>query len=117
MPKYKADYAALGEKIKVRREELKLSQETVAEKSDLSIGFYGNIERGYKKPSVDSLIQIANALDLNLHYLFLDLLPKEDNNNLQAQFEDIFSGKTPAQTDYLINFLKLISENLDKLKL
>jgi transcriptional regulator with XRE-family HTH domain len=94
---------------------LELSQEAVAEKSNLSVGFYGNVERGNNILSVDSLVRVAAALDLDLNYLLLDFIPKDANKKLQAEIEIILKGKTPAQSAYLLYILKLFSENMDKL--
>ena len=115
--KYTIDYAGIGGKIKEKRESLKLSQAAAAEKSNLSVGFFGNVERGVKTPSVANLIQIVNALDLDLNYLFLDFLPdSSDTEYLQTAFKSIFDGKTPEETDYLINLLKMLSKNIDTLR-
>ena len=114
--KFAVDYAAIGSKFREKRLSLNWSQETAAEKSGLSVGFYSNLERGTKILSVDSLIKIANALSLDLNYLFLDFLPKDDDEKLLLEIKNIFEGKTPKQTEYLINVFKLLSNNLDTLQ-
>ena len=114
--KFFVNYAAIGEKIRQKRESLKLSQEAAAEKSDLSASFFGNIERESKVLSVDTLIKIANSLDLDLNYLFLDFLPKSDTEKFYAEIDNIFRDKTPAQSAFMLNMLKLLSDNIDTLK-
>jgi transcriptional regulator with XRE-family HTH domain len=110
------DYEVLGEKFKQKRHSLGLSQEAAAEKSNLSIGFYGNLERGSKVLSVESLIKVANALSLDLNNLFMDSETIADTEKLQADLNYIFTGKTPSATGYLISLLKLLSDNMDKLQ-
>jgi len=114
--KFILDYEALGEKIQQRRLSLQMSQEEAAEKSNLSTGYYGNVERGSRKLSLETLIKISNALSLDLTNLFLDSADIEDNETLQTELKNIFAGKTSSQVDYLINLLKLMSENIDKLQ-
>lgn len=119
--KFVADYKAADEKMRQARTNLKLSQEAAAERSGISIGFYSNIERGEKVPSVDSLIGIANALGLDLNSLFINpsakgSKPKSRENTLQSDFEKIFKGKTPSQSEYLIRLFNLLSNNMDILK-
>lgn len=119
--KFVADYKAVGEKIRKQRLSLNLTQEAAAEKSGISVGFYSNIERGEKVPSVDSLIDIVNALNLDLNSIFINQeskgnKPKSQKNTLQAEFNKIFKGKTPAQSEYLLSVFKLLSENMDVLR-
>lgn len=52
----------LGERLRLRRKELKLSMKEVAISSGLSIGFISQVERGLTSPSLTSLTAIANFL-------------------------------------------------------
>ena len=52
----------LGERLRLRRKELKLSMKEVAVSSGLSIGFISQVERGLTSPSLTSLNAIANFL-------------------------------------------------------
>lgn len=56
-------YIELGKKIKQRRKELGLTQQQLADKMDISLNFMGKIEVAFSKPSLDTLIDFANALD------------------------------------------------------
>lgn len=56
-------YIELGKKIKQRRKELGLTQQQPADKMDISLNFMGKIEVAFSKPSLDTLIDFANALD------------------------------------------------------
>ena len=66
------DYAAMGRRMKMRRRAKKLSQQAVADAVQISISFYGNIERGTRVPSVDTLVAIANVLDVGVDYLLAE---------------------------------------------
>lgn len=56
----------LGEVLRERRKEMKLSMKSVAERAGLSVGFISQVERGLSTPSLSSLSSIATILDLPL---------------------------------------------------
>ena len=51
--------------IKERREELDLSQKELAEKAGISQSFLCDIEQGRSKPSIDTALKIAEALNIS----------------------------------------------------
>ncbi len=54
----------LGDAIRIRREELKLSQEKLAFECDLHRTYISQLERGLKSPTVRTLSLIAEALKI-----------------------------------------------------
>ncbi len=68
------NYEAMGSRIKMKRRALKMSQEAVANAVRISMSFYGNIERGRRIPSIDTLVAIANVLGVGADYLLADSL-------------------------------------------
>ena len=63
------DYVRLGELARARRKELKMTQEKMAEKMDISVAFYGHIERGTRKLSVETLFRLCKALGVSADFL------------------------------------------------
>jgi transcriptional regulator with XRE-family HTH domain len=63
----------LGEGIRKYRKLADLTQETLAEKVDLNPVYVGQIERGYKVPTVDVLLRLARVLNVRLRDLVEDL--------------------------------------------
>ena len=62
-----------GEKIKVKRCELKMSQQTLADKSGLSLRTIQNYESGQRHPANVSIVKdIANAIGVTYEYLLDD---------------------------------------------
>ena len=61
--------AKIGLKIVLERTKIRLSQEKLAEMSDLSKTALGAIERGVSSPSIDTLDRIAKALNIELSEL------------------------------------------------
>ena len=67
------NYAKLGARIRKKRRELGLSQEMLAEKASLTKAHISHIENSYSKPSVQTLFQIAHALDITANELLYDM--------------------------------------------
>jgi transcriptional regulator with XRE-family HTH domain len=65
MPVSPAFQAALGLAVKDRREELKLTQEQLANDSHLHQRWISNVENGKRNPSYGSLRRLAAGLDLS----------------------------------------------------
>lgn len=60
---------AVGDRIKQRREELSWTQETLASKAGLSKGFLCDVENGKRGIGAQSLLDIAQVLQVSLDYL------------------------------------------------
>ena len=117
MSEKRVDYPALGEKIRQRRLSKGLSQFAVSESIDLSESFFGHIERGDRKLSVESLVRIADCLQLSLDYLLMESKPTHDSDELlQSELDNIFRDKSPSQRTYLLNILKALSDSIKKLQ-
>jgi transcriptional regulator with XRE-family HTH domain len=61
---------AVGRRIRDLRREHKLSLETIAARTDLSIGFLSQIERGLSSPSLRVLATLADVLGVGIAALF-----------------------------------------------
>jgi len=68
------DAKALGERIIRKRLELGMLQKDFAKSVDLSVSFYGHIERGTRVPSLPTLVLIANKLKVGCDELLRDSL-------------------------------------------
>ena len=53
-----------GAAVRAEREAKALTQEKLAEKADLSLNFIGNVERGEKMASLETIMRVAAALKL-----------------------------------------------------
>jgi transcriptional regulator with XRE-family HTH domain len=59
-----------GKKIRELRTKLKLSQNTLAEKSGLHANYIGMVERGERNPSLINIDKLAKALNVSLSEIF-----------------------------------------------
>ena len=96
------DYVAMGRRMKMRRRAKKLSQQAMADAVQISISFYGNIERGTRVPSVDTLVAIANVLNVGVDDLLIDsvnaLGPRHSRE--EAQLLRQYLREKVAELDY-----------------
>lgn len=77
--------------MKERRKELGISQNQLAEKTDLSPGMIASIEIGKVSPSIESLERITRALQLHPYQILLTEEDKKPFNQeqLRKSFEYI----------------------------
>ncbi|MDY2594215.1 MAG: helix-turn-helix transcriptional regulator [Oliverpabstia sp.] len=64
-------YIDMGQRIKLRRKELKISQTELAELIDVSNNHMSNIENAKTKPSMDNFIKLCEVLKVTPDYLLL----------------------------------------------
>ena len=67
-------YELVGMRIMQNRLKRGFTREAFAEKVDLSINYVGDIERGKKTPSFETLIRIANVLEVSADDLLMDVI-------------------------------------------
>lgn len=60
----------VGNRIRELRKERNMSQETLADQSDLHPTYIGQIERGEKNASIECLYQIVKALHISMSEFF-----------------------------------------------
>lgn len=58
-----------GERIARRRREMKMSQEQLAERADISVREIVLIEHGRRSPTIEELLRIAHGLESDVHAL------------------------------------------------
>lgn len=66
------NYKAIGKRIKIARFKADLTQESLAEKIDISPTHLSNIETGTTRMSLTTMVRIANALSVTLDDLLCD---------------------------------------------
>lgn len=68
------DYEKLGKRISSFRSQADISQDELSNKLHLSREYVSYIETGKRKPSLDSLVDIANTLHISIDDLLVDSL-------------------------------------------
>lgn len=68
MPNFNSTlYQILGNRIKTRREEIRLNQNELGEKAGVGRTSISNIEQGRQKPPLSVIYNICHALDIDIH--------------------------------------------------
>lgn len=104
---YKVDYVKFGERVKEERLKRYLTQEKLAEALDISTSYVGQIERGIRCPTMDTLVSIANVFELSIDYLLRDsLLTAKDTTG--EEWERLTKGKTVEEKKRLIEVVEAV---------
>ena len=87
------DYKELGRNIRKYRRIADLTQEQLAEECDCSTSYIGQIENARSKPSVEALVNIANALGVSEAALFhwQDRKKRLRDDKIEKLFEGILA--------------------------
>jgi len=88
----KTQQKEMADRIKSRRESLGFTQESFCEIIELSASSYTKIENAFQKPALDTLIKIAEHLELSLDYIVFGTEERKP--------------KTVADTDVLSSLLE-----------
>lgn len=83
------DLTLLGNRIRVAREKKGITQETLAERINISPSHISVIERGVKTVRIDTVVRIANELDVSADYLLQDLVKRSRESQLLSSIMDL----------------------------
>ena len=89
------DYKALGQRIRQQRKLMEMTQEELASIADVSTSYIGHIERGIKHCSLETLVCICNALNIQPNSLLQDSLahpPIDMEADLSPNARSLLSG-------------------------
>lgn len=90
----------IGQRIRNYRTQKGLSQEKLAELAGCHPTYIGQLERGEKNATLESVEKIASAMDISLSELF-DKLGKSGGNNIAAKCYDLVASKNEAEQKQL----------------
>ena len=97
---------SLGQRIRNYRTAKGLSQEKLAELSGCHPTYIGQIERGEKNATIESIEKIAVALNVSLSKLFEKLGGQEDSSrNIPLESYEFLSSKTKSEQEHLFRIL------------
>jgi transcriptional regulator with XRE-family HTH domain len=95
-----AVFRALGDRLRNRRKELKLTLRDVAENAGLSVGFISQIERGLTMPSLSSLVSVSRVLGVHVDN-FLAQPKVISDTTRQTEREHYKIGTSPVSYERL----------------
>ena len=102
----------LGKRIQNIRLSKKITQEELADSIEISTQFVSDMERGLKKPSVVTLINIMVALSITPNELFMDFI--SDENDTITEINKILCELSEFDRQYLLNLIRDYKKMIDK---
>lgn len=102
-------HTEIGNRIRQLRIKKGFSQEKLAELSELNTSYIGQVERGEKNPSVDTVYSIATALGIDLAYLFKNISSDPDSSYANKVYSLMLS-MDEKKSKYLFDLATLFSE-------
>ena len=109
------NYENVGNKIRERRNFLKVTQENLANDINVSASFISDIENGRRKMSLETMIKISIALKTSLDYFVLyNVKDGKLKNNIKYDelkniLETVDEKKESVFLDFAINSAKFLS--------
>lgn len=97
---------AVGQRIRNYRTKRGLSQEKLAELSCCHPTYIGQLERGEKNATIESIDKIATALNVSMSKLFEQLGGQDDDTrNIPLECYEFLSAKSPEEQEQLFKIL------------
>jgi len=101
-------YTLVGKRIREERKNLKLTQEELSEKVNLTPAFIGQIERGHNRASLTTIEKIAGALNVPIANLFKNIPTKKTEYTISKQLESMLRDKSPKEQKLAKELLRLV---------
>ncbi|MFD1903283.1 helix-turn-helix domain-containing protein [Paenibacillus rhizoplanae] len=103
----------IGERIRKIRKEMNLSQEQLAERSGLHTNYVGQVERGEKNLTLETLEKVVGGLHISLEELFRYIGPMEQKDAL-SQIIELLVERSSVDQEMVLRILISILEWEDK---
>ena len=104
----------VGKRLRSYRTGQGLSQEKLAEKAGLHPTYIGQVERGEKNLTIESLEKITSALDVPMANVFEKIEERSDAANYCLQAYELLSRKSSADREILFRILEGIEKYAEK---
>ncbi|MBP7279883.1 MAG: helix-turn-helix transcriptional regulator [Sedimentibacter sp.] len=110
------DYQQIGQRIRNEREKLGLTVEKLSEIIDLTPNYLGKVERGEKKPSLQTLVKISSCLRASLDRLVYGEVQVGfiDTTELQELISKCSKHEVTFVTDMIKTMLPHINNSQNK---
>ncbi len=103
------DFSLIGSRIKAERKAAGKTQEWLAEKLDVSVGYISQVERGITKISLETLAEISSVLGSDISYL-VSGSAKSQSEYLSNEFGEKFSALSERDKHLVLNLMNSMSE-------
>jgi len=107
-PIYENAGILLSRRVRSLRTAKKWTQQELGEKANIDYKFLGEIERGEKNPSFKILVQIAEALDVELTELFRLEQEITDRNEIVGWIKEIVDSLNDEELRQVLLLLRVL---------
>ena len=104
------DYKLIGERIKRARKEKGITQEAMAEKLDVSIGYVSQVERGITKISLDLLGAISSVLNCNIAS-FISESAVNSSDYMESEMLCEIKKLDQKKKKYILNIIRMTNDS------
>ena len=104
------NYQTIGKRIRLLRKQQQLSQMTLAEMVDKSPTYISLVENGQKGPSLETLIDVANALKVTMDVLLAEYL--EQNTAAGVELSAIIEDCSEYEKRVIIDSARSLKQVL-----
>ena len=98
----------VGERVRSYRNKAGFSQDELAERAGLHFTYIGQVERGEKNATLESIAKIARALQVPLDILFENIVTGSADNQIAAEGYSLISSLPLADQKALLDLIKQI---------
>lgn len=100
-------------RIKEERKRRGLTQSEFAKKAGISLNFLGQLERGSRTPNFKKVIQIAEALDMDLKYLLGELKIKPaEKDKFKEKIMAVLNTSSVKEKNLFYKVISFLAENI-----
>ena len=96
----------IGQRIRNYRNSIGISQETLGERAGLHTSYIGQLERGEKNATLETLYKVSTALEIPLSKLFEKLEGETDEGrNIPLECYEFIASKSKGEQELLYKML------------
>ena len=105
------DYAAIGQRIKLHRGIVGITQECLAEQINVSVPHISRIENGSSKPSLQVLVDICNTLEITIDDMMQDSISAA-HKKVEGRLEQVLDGCTTDELSMVADLAEVVLRNI-----
>ena len=100
----------IGNRLRNYRLQKGFSQEKLAEIAGCHTTYIGQLERGEKNATIESIEKIASALQVSLSQLFEKIGSREEKDSIALKCYELVASKAKEEQEQLFKMLLMVDE-------
>lgn len=99
----------MGQRLAARRKQLRMTQEEVAEKADMTTHTISTAETGRKALRPSNIVKLCTALDMSADYLLFGKISRGDTSILSSKVSQLLPEQYHFLEDIINSFIAAIT--------